>query len=36
VQALQEALSRYGKPDIFNTDQGSQFIHLYAAKGKFV
>ena len=25
VQALQEALSRYGLPDIFNTDQGSQF-----------
>ena len=25
VEALQEALERYGKPDIFNTDQGSQF-----------
>ena len=25
VQALQEALSRFGRPDIFNTDQGSQF-----------
>jgi len=25
VQALQEALSRYGRPAIFNTDQGSQF-----------
>ena len=25
VEALQEALSRYGQPDIFNTDQGSQF-----------
>ena len=25
VEALEEALSRYGKPDIFNTDQGSQF-----------
>jgi putative transposase len=24
-EALQEALARYGKPDIFNTDQGSQF-----------
>ena len=24
-QALQEALSRYGKPEIFNTDQGAQF-----------
>ena len=25
VEALQEALSQYGRPDIFNTDQGSQF-----------
>ncbi len=25
VEALQEALSRYGTPQIFNTDQGSQF-----------
>jgi putative transposase len=25
VDALQEALSRYGTPDIFNTDQGAQF-----------
>ncbi len=25
VQALQEALERYGKPEIFNTDQGAQF-----------
>ena len=25
VDALQEALSRYGRPEIFNTDQGSQF-----------
>jgi len=25
VQALQEALSRFGRPDIFNTDQGRQF-----------
>ena len=24
-EALQEALARYGKPEIFNTDQGSQF-----------
>lgn len=28
VEALNEALSRYGKPDIFNTDQGSQFTSL--------
>ena len=25
VEALQEALARHGKPEIFNTDQGSQF-----------
>jgi putative transposase len=25
VAALEEAIVRYGKPDIFNTDQGSQF-----------
>ena len=25
VEALNEALSRYGKPELFNTDQGSQF-----------
>jgi putative transposase len=25
VEALQEALARYGAPEIFNTDQGSQF-----------
>jgi putative transposase len=25
VEALEDALARYGKPDIFNTDQGSQF-----------
>ena len=25
LEALQEALVRYGKPEIFNTDQGSQF-----------
>jgi len=28
VDALEEALSRYVKPDIFNTDQGSQFTSL--------
>jgi len=25
VEALQEALSRYGTPEVFNTDQGAQF-----------
>jgi putative transposase len=28
VEALEEALARYGAPDIFNTDQGSQFTSL--------
>ncbi len=28
VEALSEALERYGPPDIFNTDQGSQFTSL--------
>jgi len=25
IEALEEAVARYGKPEIFNTDQGSQF-----------
>jgi len=25
VSALEEALARFGRPEIFNTDQGSQF-----------
>jgi len=30
VDALQEALTKWGKPEIFNTDQGSQFTsHLF-------
>jgi putative transposase len=28
VEALEEALARYGTPEIFNTDQGSQFTSL--------
>lgn len=28
VAALEEALAKYGKPAIFNTDQGSQFVSL--------
>ena len=28
VEALEEALDRYGVPEIFNTDQGSQFTSL--------
>jgi transposase InsO family protein len=25
IDTLEDALARYGKPEIFNTDQGSQF-----------
>lgn len=28
VAALQEALARFGRPEIFNTDQGSRFISM--------
>ena len=28
IEALQEAINRYGTPEIFNTDQGSQFTSL--------
>jgi len=28
VEALQEALERYGQPEIFNTDQGCQFTDV--------
>lgn len=28
LDALDEALAQYGKPEIFNTDQGSQFTSL--------
>ena len=28
VETLQEALAKHGKPEIFNTDQGSQFTGL--------
>ncbi|RWX25839.1 transposase [Rhizobium leguminosarum] len=28
IEAVEEALSRYGKPKIFNTDQGSQSTSL--------
>jgi len=28
IEAVQEALARYGMPEIFNTDQGSQFTSL--------
>lgn len=28
VEALEEALERYGRPEIFNTDQGSQFTSI--------
>jgi len=28
LEALDEALSKHGKPEIFNTDQGSQFTRV--------
>jgi len=28
IETVEEALARYGKPDIFNTDQGSQFTSI--------
>jgi putative transposase len=28
VDALEEALARYGKPEIFNSDQGGQFTSI--------
>ena len=28
VETLEDALARYGKPDVFNTDQGSQFTGM--------
>ena len=28
VEALEEALARFGKPEIFNSDQGSQFTSM--------
>ncbi|CDX45373.1 hypothetical protein MPLA_760045 [Mesorhizobium sp. ORS 3359] len=28
VASLEEALARHGRPEIFNMDQGSQFISL--------
>jgi len=28
IEALEEALARYGRPDIFNSDQGSQFTSI--------
>jgi putative transposase len=28
LEALNEALARHGRPEIFNTDQGSQFTSL--------
>lgn len=33
VAALEEAVDRYGVPEIFNTDQGSQFTSLEFIQG---
>lgn len=32
VEAVEEALARYGQPEIFNTDQGSQFTSMAFTK----
>jgi len=42
IEALEEALRKYGKPNIFNTEQGSQFIltalypHLEGGERKYI
>ena len=28
MEAVQEAINRYGTPEVFNTDQGSQFTSI--------
>jgi len=28
IEAVEEALAKYGKPEVFNTEQGSQFTSL--------
>jgi putative transposase len=28
IEAVEEAMARYGKPEIFNSDQGSQFTSM--------
>ena len=33
VETLEDALARHGKPEIFNTDQGSQFTGVLARNG---
>lgn len=32
IEAVEKALARHGKPDIFNTDQGSQFTSIAVIK----
>ena len=32
IEAVEEALARHSKPDIFNTDQGSQFTSVESIK----
>ena len=33
IEAVQEALNKHGKPDIFNTDQGCQFTRVLKDNG---
>jgi putative transposase len=34
VEALEDALARHGRPEVFNTDQGSQFVHQSQLHGR--
>src|SRR5439155_1175289 len=34
VEALEDALARHGKPDVFNTDQGSQFTGRFYRRAR--
>ena len=34
VEALEDALARHGRPEVFNTDQGSQFVHQSRLHGR--
>jgi putative transposase len=32
MEAVSEAIRKYGKPEIFNTDQGCQFTSAYSTE----
>jgi transposase InsO family protein len=29
LEVVEEAFSKYGKPQVFNTDQGSQYVYIF-------